>query len=82
MSGNALRHTYRSVAVSLGIPEMLAHFLLGHALQGVSARYVNELMILRSAELREAQMRISRRVFELLGLELPEKPVRRLHAVS
>ena len=82
VSGNALRHTYRSVAVSLGIPEMLAHFLLGHALQGVSARYVNELMILRSAELREAQMRISRRVFELLGLELPEKPVRRLHAVS
>ena len=82
VSGNALRHTYRSVAVSLGIPEMLAHFLLGHALQGVSARYVNELMILRSAELREAQMRISRRVFELLGLELPEKPMRRLHAVS
>jgi integrase len=81
VSGNALRHTYRSVAVSLGIPEMLCHFLLGHALQGVSAKYVNELMLLRSAELRVAQDKISCRMMELLGLELPEKPVR-LHAVS
>jgi integrase len=70
VAGNALRHTFRSVAVSLGIPEMLIHFLMGHALQGVSAKYTNEWMVLRSAELRDAQEKISRRIFELLGLTL------------
>jgi integrase len=68
VSGNALRHTFRSVAVSLGVSEMLIHFLMGHALEGVSARYTNELMVTRSAELRLAQERISARMFELLGL--------------
>jgi hypothetical protein len=47
---------------------MLIHFLMGHALEGVSAKYTNELMILRPAELRAAQEQISARVFELLGL--------------
>ena len=70
VSGNALRHAYRSVATVLGISEMLIHFLMGHALEGVSARYVNELMILRSAELRAAQEQISHRIFELLGLKI------------
>jgi hypothetical protein len=73
VSGNALRHTFRSIAVSLGISEMLATFLMGHSLQGVSARYVNELMILRSAELRAAQEQISRRVFELLDLKIAKR---------
>jgi len=68
--GNALRHTFRSVAVSIGISEMLIHFLMGHSLEGVSAKYTNELMILRSAELRAAQEQISRRIFELLGLKI------------
>jgi integrase len=82
VSGNALRHTFRSVAVTLGISEMLIHFLMGHALEGVSAKYTNQLMVANSAELRTAQERISARCFELLGLELPDKPVRRLRAVS
>jgi integrase len=68
VSGNALRHTFRSVAVTLGISEMLIHFLMGHALEGVSAKYTNQLMVANSAELRKAQEAISRRVFELLGL--------------
>jgi integrase len=51
---NALRHTFRSVAVSLRVSEMLIHFLMGHAFDRVSARYTNELMIVRSAELRAA----------------------------
>jgi integrase len=71
VAGNALRHTFRSVAVSLGTSEMLIHFLMGHSLQGVSAKYTNELMILRSAELRVAQATISRRIFELLGAARP-----------
>jgi hypothetical protein len=41
---------------------------MGHALEGVSAKYTSELMILRSAELRAVQEKISARVFELLGL--------------
>jgi integrase len=70
VSGNALRHTFRSIAVSLEISEMLISFLMGHSLQGVSAKYTNELMIANSEALRVAQEKISRRVFELLGLTL------------
>jgi hypothetical protein len=62
--------TFRSIAVSLEISEMLISFLMGHSLQGVSARYTNELMIANSQALREAQEKISRRIFELLGLTL------------
>lgn len=57
-------------AVSLEISEMLISFLMGHSLQGVSAKYTNELMIANSEALRAAQERISRRIFELLGLTL------------
>jgi len=49
---------------------MLISFLMGHSLQGVSARYTNELMIANSQALREVQEKISRRIFELLGLTL------------
>ena len=68
VSGNALRHTFRSIAVSLEISEMLISFLMGHSLQGVSAKYTNELMIANSESLRTAQEKISRRIFELLAL--------------
>jgi hypothetical protein len=47
---------------------MLISFLMGHSLQGVSAKYTNELMIANSEALRAAQGKISRRIFELLGL--------------
>jgi integrase len=70
VSGNALRHTFRSIAVSLEISEMLISFLMGHSLQGVSAKYTNELMIANSEALRAAQEKISKRIFELLGLSL------------
>jgi hypothetical protein len=52
------------------ISEMLISFLMGHSLQGVSAKYTNELMIVNSQALRDAQEKISRRIFELLGLTL------------
>jgi hypothetical protein len=70
VSGNALRHTFRSIAFSLEISEMLISFLMGHSLQGVSAKYTNELMIANSDALRAAQEKISRRIFELLELTL------------
>jgi integrase len=68
VSGNALRHTFRSIAVSLQISEILISFLMGHSLQGVSAKYTNELMIANSQALRDAQEKISKRIFQLLGL--------------
>jgi hypothetical protein len=49
---------------------MLISFLMGHSLQGVSAKYTNELMIANSEALRAAQEKISRRIFELLELTL------------
>ena len=59
VSGNALRHTFRSNAVSLEISEMLISFPMGHSLQGVSAKYTNELMIANSQAFRDAQEKIS-----------------------
>jgi hypothetical protein len=41
---------------------------MGHSLQGVSAKYTNELMIANSEALRTAQEKISCRIFELLAL--------------
>jgi integrase len=70
MAGNALRHTYRTVAVDCEISEMLIHFLCGHALDGVSEEYTNKLMIEKGPAMRAAQEKISARMFELLGLKL------------
>jgi integrase len=70
MAGQALRHTFKTLHVALGISETLSSFLMGHALEGVSAKYIAEMIVLRSDELREAQCKISARVFELLGLKL------------
>jgi hypothetical protein len=41
--------------------------------RGVSARYTNELMVTRSAELRLAQEQISARMFDLLGLSVDSR---------
>jgi integrase len=70
VAGQALRHTYKTLHVGLGISETLSSFLMAHALEGVSAKYIAEMIVLRSAELREAQEKISRRVFELLALSI------------
>jgi hypothetical protein len=66
MAGNALRHTFKTLHVGLGISDTLSHFLMGHALEGVSAKYIAELIVIQGAELRKAQEKISRHVFELL----------------
>jgi hypothetical protein len=70
MAGNALRHTFKTLHVGLGISETLSHFLMGHALEGVSAKYIAELIVVHGPALREAQEKISAHVFELLGLKL------------
>jgi hypothetical protein len=70
MAGNALRHTFKTLHVSLGISETLSHFLMGHALEGVSAKYIAELIVVHGPALRKAQEKISAHVFELLGFKL------------
>jgi hypothetical protein len=44
--------------------------LCGHALDGVSEKYTNKLMIERGPAMRAAQEKISSRMFELLRLTL------------
>jgi integrase len=70
IAGNALRHTFRTIAVDCEISEMLIHFLMGHSFDGVSEEYTNKLMIEKGPAIRAAQEKVSRRMFELLGLAL------------
>jgi len=59
--GQALRHSYSTVAVDLKIDDLIRHFLMGHAPKAVSQDYV-------ALSMREAQEQISKRLFSLLGL--------------
>ena len=49
---------------------MLSHFLMGQALEGVSAKYIAELIVVHGPALRKAQEKISAHVFQLLGRKL------------
>ena len=64
--GNMLRHTFRTVAADLGIDELLAHFLLGHAPEGISQKYIARMILTAGPALRVAQRAISRRIVALL----------------
>jgi integrase len=84
-AGHRLRHTFKTVSAACGVSDTLSAILLGHALPGISGRYVGELALARSDELRQAQQRISDRLFELLGLDLKPpaaKLTRRLRIAS
>jgi integrase len=70
VAGQALRHTVRTIHAEIGISDMLSSFLLGHALDGVNAKYTAELIIIQGEALRAAQEKVSRHVFDLLGLKL------------
>ena len=66
--GNMLRHTYRTVAADLGVDELLSHFLMGHAPEGISQKYIATLILSNGPKMRDEQDRMSRRMVELLGL--------------
>jgi len=66
--GNALRHTYSTVAADLGIDDLIRHFLMGHAPQGISQRYIATLILANGEKMRQEQARMSKRLVELLGL--------------
>src|SRR5471032_2324214 len=65
--GNMLGHTFRTVAADLGIDELLSHFLLGHAPEGVSQKYIARMILAAGPALRDAQRRMSRRMVALLN---------------
>lgn len=66
--GNMLRHTYRTVAADLGVDDLLIHFLMGHAPDGISQKYIATLILSNGPAMRAAQEKISARMLELLGL--------------
>jgi hypothetical protein len=68
--GQALRHSYSTVAVDLKIDGLIRHFLMGHAPKGISQDYVALLILQNGPAMREAQEQISKRIFKLLGLTL------------
>jgi integrase len=64
-SGNAGRHTYRTVAAQIGVNELDIRLLLGHSLVGVSQGYITRALLVGSS-LRAAQRKISKRIVELM----------------
>lgn len=64
--GNMLRHTYRTVAADCGVDELLTHFLMGHAPEGISQKYIARMILTSGPALRAAQRKISRRIISLL----------------
>jgi hypothetical protein len=69
--GQALRHSYSTVAVDLKIDDLIRHFLMGHAPKGISQDYVALLILQNGPAMRKAQEQISKRIVKLLGLTLP-----------
>jgi integrase len=57
--GQALRHSYSTVAVDLKIDDLIRHFLMGHAPKGISQDYVALLILQNGPAMREAQEQIS-----------------------
>jgi integrase len=62
--GNAGRHSYRTVAASLGCDELSIRLLQGHALSGISQGYITRSLLVGTS-LHHWQLRISKRVAEL-----------------
>jgi len=68
--GQKLRHSWRAVCADQKIDELISHFLLGHAPKGISQQYIPILILQNGPAMREAQCKISKRIFQLLGLKL------------
>jgi hypothetical protein len=59
--GQALRHSYSTVAVELKIDDLIRHFLMVYAPKGISQDYVAHLILQNGLPMREAQEKISKR---------------------
>jgi integrase len=67
--GHGLRHTWRTVAADVGIDELHAHVMLGHAPKNISESYITRLVLAAGPALRQAQRKVSRRILGLLGTD-------------
>jgi integrase len=68
--GMMLRRTWRTVAADVGVDELVAHFLLGHIPPGISAGYVQKMILASGQGMRAAQRAVSKRIVGLLGVKL------------
>ena len=66
--GNMLRHAFKTLCTDLKVDDTISSLLMGHALDGVSKKYISKIIITSGPALRSEQARISRRVVQLLGL--------------
>ena len=68
--GNALRHNYKNIAVTMRPPvaEIIQELLMGHVPKGISRKYISTMVVAQSDAMREAQTRISDRIMSLLKL--------------
>lgn len=69
-AGHMLRHTYKTIGVNLGVDDLISHFLLGHAPEGISQKYIAVLTLSNGPKMREEQGRMSRELVRLLGCDL------------
>src|SRR5258708_20176578 len=70
VKGQALRHTYRTICADLEIDELITHYLMGHAPQGISQKYIATLILQNGPAIPAAQERISKPIVSLLLLNL------------
>jgi hypothetical protein len=66
--GNMLRHAFKTLCTDLKVDDTISSLLMGHALDGVSKKYISKIIITSGPALRSEQARISRRIVQLLGL--------------
>jgi integrase len=72
-AGHMLRHTYKTVGANLGIDDLISHFLMGHAPEGISQKYIAILMFSNGPKMREEQGRMSREFVRLLGCDIDKE---------
>jgi integrase len=80
--GNALRHSWRTVAADLGIGEVIVRLLMGHSLRNVNEGYITRFALTGGPGLRGAQAAISKRIAAVLGLRIPCDGHRSIAAAS
>jgi hypothetical protein len=56
----ALRHTFKTLHVGMEISETLSALLMGHALKGVSAKYIAEIIVMQGPSFEKHKRRSAR----------------------
>ncbi len=75
-TGMALRRTFKTTAAGIGIDPDVSKFLMGHAFENVSQRYIIRWVMKNGDVIVEAQHRISETMMAYLHGQVPEKKKR------